>query len=50
MKLLASLILKLNKQQEKTIADYKQDVLVKQGAEQFKALVRKGLNIPVAFL
>jgi hypothetical protein len=34
----------------KTIADYKQDLLVKQGREQFKRLLEKGLNIPVVIL
>jgi hypothetical protein len=34
----------------KTIADYKQDLLVKQGREQFKKLLEKGLNIPVVLL
>jgi hypothetical protein len=34
----------------KTIADYKQDLLVKQGREQFKKLLEKGLNIPVVIL
>jgi hypothetical protein len=34
----------------KTIADYKQEILVKQGREQFKKLLEKGLNIPVVFL
>lgn len=34
----------------KTIADYKQDLLVKQGREQFKKLLEKGLNVPVVML
>lgn len=34
----------------KSIADYKQDLLVKQGREQFKKLLEKGLNIPVVLL
>jgi len=34
----------------KTISDYKQDVLVKQGREQFKKLLEKGISIPVVFL
>ena len=34
----------------KTIADYKQEILVKQGREQFKKLLEKGLNIPVVLL
>jgi len=34
----------------KTIADYKQQILVKQGREQFKKLLEKGLNVPVVLL
>jgi len=34
----------------RTIADYKQEILVKQGREQFKKLLEKGLNIPVVLL
>jgi hypothetical protein len=34
----------------KTIADYKQQILVKQGADQFKKLLEKGLNVPVVLL
>ncbi len=34
----------------KTISDYKQDVLVKQGGEQFKKLLEKGISIPVVML
>lgn len=34
----------------KSISDYKQDVLVKQGREQFKKLLEKGISIPVVLL
>ena len=34
----------------KTISDYKQDILVKQGREQFKKLLEKGISIPVVLL
>ena len=34
----------------KTISDYKRELLVKLGREQFKKLLEKGLSIPVAFL
>ena len=34
----------------KTISDYKQDILVKQGREQFKKLLEKGISIPVVML
>jgi len=35
---------------KKQILDHKQEVLVKQGREQFKALLRKGLSVPIALL
>lgn len=50
------LIMKLNiftKETRKTvrsISDYKQDALVRQGAEQFKKLLEKGIRIPVVLL
>lgn len=31
-------------------ADYKQAAIIKQGREQFKALLSKGLNVPVVLL
>lgn len=34
----------------KTEDDYQREALVKQGGEQFKKLVEKGLNVPVAHL
>lgn len=34
----------------RTIADYKQEILVKQGREQFKKLLEKGISIPVFLL
>lgn len=34
----------------KTITDQKREVLVKQGRDQFKQLLEKGLNVPVALL
>lgn len=34
----------------KTIADYKQEALVKQGREQFQTLIKKGISIPVVLL
>jgi len=34
----------------KTIADHNREVLVKQGREQFKQLLEKGLNVPIALL
>lgn len=38
------------KRARKTIADYKQEVLVSQGKEQFQSLLKKGLSIPVVLL
>lgn len=34
----------------KTLIDAKQEILVKQGREQFKKLLEKGISVPVAFL
>jgi len=50
------LIMKLNiftkeaRKTVKSISDYKQDALVKQGGEQFKKLLEKGIRIPVVLL
>ena len=41
---------KKQKKIQKTISDYKMEVLVKQGRDQFKKLIEKGINIPVALL
>jgi len=35
---------------KKTLSDYKQELLIKQGGEQFKRLLEKGINIPVVLL
>lgn len=51
MKTLFSLIFGSKaKKTRKTIEDYKNDLLVKQGREQFKKLLEKGINVPVALL
>ncbi|MCL6096704.1 MAG: hypothetical protein M1444_03445 [Patescibacteria group bacterium] len=34
----------------KTISDYKQEILMKQGREQFKTLIKRGLSVPIALL
>ena len=34
----------------KTVSDYRMDMLVKQGRDQFRKLIEKGINIPVALL
>jgi len=38
------------KRERKTIADYKQELLVSQGKEQFQSLLKKGLSVPVVLL
>jgi len=43
-------LLKTGKRARKTIADYQQELLVKQGREQFKRLLEKGINVPVVML
>ncbi len=43
-------IFKSTSKAKKTLMDYKQEILVKQGREQFKKLLEKGINVPVAFL
>ena len=35
---------------KKTLIDAKQEILVRQGREQFKKLLEKGINVPVVFL
>jgi hypothetical protein len=35
---------------KKTLIDTKQEILVKQGREQFKKLQEKGISVPVVFL
>ena len=34
----------------KTVSDYRMEILVKQGRDQFRKLIEKGINIPVALL
>jgi len=41
---------KQKKTSAKEILDYKMETQVKQGRDQFKKLVEKGINIPVALL
>lgn len=45
-----SLLRGKHKQTKKTISDYKQEILLTQGREQFKVLVKKGLSVPIALL
>jgi hypothetical protein len=54
MKLLSTLLRKSagwrKQQKRKTLEDYRQELLVRQGREQFKKLVDKGLQVPVVLL
>ncbi len=43
-------LFKGKKENKKSIPDYKQEQLLKQGREQFKALIKRGLSVPVALL
>jgi hypothetical protein len=38
------------KKVNKTVSDYRMEQLVKQGRDQFKKLIRQGINIPIALL
>jgi hypothetical protein len=38
------------KENKKTISDYKQEMLMKVGREQFRKLLEKGLSVPVVLL
>jgi hypothetical protein len=50
MRFLSILIGKNKQQKRKTLEDYRQELLVTQGREQFKRLVEKGLQVPVVLL
>lgn len=50
MKLLQILINTQRKVKRKALLDYKQELLVRQGREQFKKLIDRGISIPVAYL
>jgi len=41
---------KSKKENKKSIPDYKQEQLLRQGREQFKSLIKRGLSVPVALL
>lgn len=43
-------ILKIKKDNKKSVNDYKQEMLLKEGREQFKSLIKRGLSVPVALL
>jgi len=38
------------KASSKTVFDYKMEILVRQGRDQFKKLIEKGISVPVALL
>ncbi|MBI2443342.1 MAG: hypothetical protein HYV40_05570 [Candidatus Levybacteria bacterium] len=38
------------KTRRKTFADYQHELLLRQGREQFRKLVKQGLSIPVVYL
>lgn len=49
MKLITYLLsTKIKKEKRKTVEEYRQEVLSRQGREQFEKLVDRGLGIPVA--
>lgn len=50
MKFFFSLITIREKADKLKRFDAKQEALLKTGREQFKAMVKKGLNVPVVFL
>jgi len=41
---------RVKKKSIKTISDYKREMLIKYGSEQFRLLVKKGLQVPVVLL
>jgi len=41
---------KQKKASNKTVSDYRMDMLIKQGRDQFKKLIARGISIPVALL
>lgn len=47
---LLSLVSSQRKAARKTLDQYKQEVLVRQGKIQFEKLLQKGLQVPVALL
>lgn len=41
---------RVKKNSKKTVSDYKREMLIKYGSEQFKILLKKGLEVPIALL
>lgn len=50
MNFLSEFLRGTQKNKRKTIAEYEQEVLIRQGREQFKKLLEKGLRVPIALL
>jgi len=53
MKPVAKMFLKLLKRNNigrKTITQYKEEILLRQGKEQFRKLVKNGLRVPVVLM
>jgi len=50
MKLFQKFFSTTRKIKRKTLSDYKREMLIRQGGEQFKKLVKKGLSVPVVLL
>lgn len=48
MKLLVNLLKRKKENQQKTLADYQRELLVKLGGQEFKKLQDMGISIPVA--
>lgn len=50
MKIVRILFRTQKKHQSSTLADYQRELLVRQGREQFKKLIDRGLGVPVGLL
>jgi hypothetical protein len=50
MKIFSALFKVKEKKSVRTISEYQQQMLIRQGREQFKKLLDKGLRVPVALL
>jgi hypothetical protein len=50
MKLVRILLRSEKKKQRSTLADYQRELLVRQGREQFKKIIDRGLGVPVGLL
>jgi len=50
MKLVRLPFISQKKKQPSTLADYQRELLVRQGREQFKKIIDRGLGVPVGLL